>query len=136
MKLIIPHLAIPSRDLNESKEFYEKLGCEIGRCTEDSVIVNFFGTQLVLHKSLDYDRMVTMYPRHYGLVLDSKDAYYALHVIHEGHKKSSFVHQEMFTRGEGLFHEHKTFFLLDPSNNLIEFKAYKNSKSIFGVDNG
>ncbi len=39
--------------------------------------------------------------------------------------------KEPFIRFEGMQEEHTTFFLKDPSNNLIEFKHYKNERMIY-----
>lgn len=56
MKNITPfHLAIPVRDLAESRNFYTHvLNCEEGRSTADWVDYNFFGHQLVIHESPHY----------------------------------------------------------------------------------
>ena len=34
--------------------------------------------------------------------------------------------KEPFRRFEGTAREHRSFFLVDPSNNVVEFKWYKN----------
>jgi extradiol dioxygenase family protein len=134
-KLLIPHLAIPCRDLEECEKFYVELGCEIGRKLDTSLIINFFGgVQLVPHMSSEWTASdnVKMYPRHFGVILSSPTPYEDLDVIWNRLKNSDRVFEGLFTRNEGKFAEHRTFFILDPSNNLIEFKAYKNESSIFG----
>lgn len=125
------HLAIPSRDLNESKEFYESLGCEIGRVSKDSVIVNFFGMQVVLHESSDWVRDPNMYPRHFGLVLNTGGDYTPIQVMWKKYADGPNVFSQLFMRNQGKFTEHQSFFLKDPSNNLIELKTYKNHEAIF-----
>ncbi len=104
----------------------------MGRQSEDAAIINFLGTQLVIHKSDDWDRYPEMYPRHFGVLLNSEDAYEMLDDLWKNYADRDFVFEPLFIRNKGKHEEHKTFFLLDPSNNLLEFKAYKNSESIFG----
>ena len=44
------HLAIPVKDLSESKNFYKNiLGCKPGRESNEWADYNFFGHQLVIH---------------------------------------------------------------------------------------
>ena len=46
------HLAIPVRDLDETRSFYrDVLGCAEGRSSDLWVDFNFFGHQLVIHMS-------------------------------------------------------------------------------------
>lgn len=129
------HLAIPSRDIEESVRFYKELGCEVGRVNETSAIFNFFDMQLVVHKCdalhRDFTDITSMYPRHYGLVLDTDGDYRPLQMMWDKYKAGPGVFKELFTRNEGKFTEHKSFFLKDPSNNLIEVKTYKNYEAIF-----
>jgi extradiol dioxygenase family protein len=40
-------------------------------------------------------------------------------------------HTEPFRRFPGLQEEHATFFLRDPSNNLIEFKHYRDPAMMY-----
>lgn len=45
------HLAIPCKDLDETADFYQKLGCKVARRYDDRVTFNFFGDQVVCHLS-------------------------------------------------------------------------------------
>lgn len=121
------HLAIPSDDLNESMKFYTQLGCKIGRFNDAYVIVDFFGMQLVCHKSDKIDLEPEMYPRHFGIILKQPEWHYLLKYADSA--KLRFFQRD-FTRFHGQPQEHKTFFLLDPSNNIIEFKAYADQRTI------
>lgn len=121
------HLAIPSKDLYESMEFYSQLGCKIGRFTDAYVIVDFFGMQLVCHKSDEWDHEPTMYPRHFGIILKQSEWFYLLKYC-ESLTLPFF--QKDFVRFQGLPQEHKTFFLKDPSNNVVEFKTYHDQRTI------
>ncbi|GEL76256.1 VOC family protein [Tenuibacillus multivorans] len=117
------HLAIPCKELDETVEFYEKLGCNLARRYDDRVTFDFFGDQVVCHLSPDHiDEKPTMYPRHYGITFLEKDNY------NESLKKAIDEKLPFFTepmvRFKGKQEEHMTFFLIDPSNNLLEFKYY------------
>ena len=49
-KLTPFHLAIPVKNLSESKDFYENiLGCKRGRESDEWADYDFFGHQLVIH---------------------------------------------------------------------------------------
>lgn len=122
------HLAIPARDLKESEAFYRNLGIHIGRKYDTHIVMDFHDHQVVLHHSQLYDREVAMYPRHYGLVLNSLAE---LKSLWNRWQFAEFVFEEYFVRREGEREEHHTFFLKDPSNNLIEFKWYKYRSAIF-----
>ena len=127
---IILHLAIPASDINESVEFYLKLNAKLGRRSSEWAILNFFNLQLVLHKNQDVDANPNMYPRHFGVIVDSDSKLLHYHDLAKQNKLKFF--QECFSRFAGDLAEHKTFFLCDPSNNLIEFKWYRNTCSVFG----
>lgn len=118
------HLAIPSEDLDSSLEFYvQRLGCRLARRYEDRITLDFFGHQVVCHLAPDkVDRIPSMYPRHFGMTLLRKDDFESLLVRARQHGATFF--QDSFTRFQGDREEHETFFLIDPSNNLLEFKHY------------
>lgn len=129
---MIFHLAIPARDLKEAKEFYTRLGAKPGREYDTHIVLNFYGCQLVCHLStvLEYNREPKMYPRHFGVIIDSKDEfYYTLKMCNDIASEAIFQH--LFFRHEDEFAEHHTFFLKDPSNNVIEFKWYRNQEAVF-----
>jgi extradiol dioxygenase family protein len=124
------HLAIPVRDIPQSIIFYsDVLGFAIGRHGDEFAIVDFSGCQLVLHRSDKFPKRLTMYPRHFGTVFEDLDLFELNWKKHEG---ADYVFEERFSRYDGRLEEHHTFFLKDPSNNLIEFKWYKNRAMIFG----
>jgi len=124
------HLAIPCSDLKKAKEFYLDLGCQVAREHDDRININFFGDQVVCHYSPDkIDQKPQMYPRHFGVTIKNKTEYdiFLKHIIE---KKLPFF-QKPFTRFSGKEEEHQSFLLIDPSNNLLEFKYYKNIKMIY-----
>ncbi len=130
---VLFHLAIPARDIPATIEFYrDKLLLQLGRYTDEWAIFNFSGTQLVVHKSNDIADKATMYPRHFGLVLRHKD-------IFDGTHARAFLAgvpflAAKFSRFMGTPAEHETFCIIDPSNNVIEFKWYRNEGAIFGTN--
>ncbi|MEI3607502.1 VOC family protein [Pseudogracilibacillus sp. SE30717A] len=117
------HLAIPCKELDETAEFYAKLGCRLARRYDDRVTFDFFGDQLVCHLSPEnIDPKPSMYPRHFGITFLNKEEYdqtltYAL-------EQELPLFSKPMTRFEGRQEEHMTFFLIDPANNLLEFKYY------------
>ncbi|MCX7342913.1 MAG: VOC family protein [Proteobacteria bacterium] len=125
------HLAIPTHDLSLAKVFYTKaFGAYIGREYDNYVIFNFFGHQVVTHLNpAKVDTEVTMYPRHYGIIFDKKEDFDSVYAKCKGAKASFF--EELFERFQNKSGWHFSFFVSDPSNNLIELKYYVNQKDIF-----
>jgi extradiol dioxygenase family protein len=126
------HLAIPSHDLKKAEKFYsEGLGCEVGRIKDDRITLDFFGDQVVCHKSSEdeIDDDPEMYPRHFGVTFVEEDDFDT--VIDRARENDLNFFQEPFKRFEGEKDEHRTFFLKDPSNNLLEFKWYKNKSQMY-----
>jgi extradiol dioxygenase family protein len=127
------HLAIPVHDIAEARAFYgDLLGCPEGRSSESWVDFNFFGHQLVchLHKESpkytsagtsnlvdDHDVPVP----HFGAVLEL-DAWDRLSEKLKAANIRFVI--EPHVRFKGQSGEQATMFLLDPSGNAIEFKAF------------
>jgi len=127
---IVFHLAIPSADLNESAEFYSKLGCRIARRYDDRVTVELLGHQVVCHLSPDkIDRHPQMYPRHFGITFTEEGHFERILSTAIEHNVEFF--QKPFIRFKGLPEEHRAFFLKDPSNNLLEFKYYCDPRMVY-----
>lgn len=125
------HLAIPVRDLKAARAFYgELLGCPEGRSSEAWVDFNFFGHQLVCHVAETAARETASNPvdghdvpvPHFGMVLEMAD-WDAL----TKRLKAAGVRFviEPHLRFPGQPGEQATMFLLDPSGNALEFKAFK-----------
>jgi extradiol dioxygenase family protein len=119
------HLAIPCRDLDEAASFYvDRLGCRLARRYDDRITLDFFGDQVVCHLAPDaIDEEPRMYPRHFGVTFRRKEAFDA--VLERAREANLEFFEPPFVRFGGLREEHETFFLKDPSNNLIEFKHYR-----------
>ncbi len=124
------HLAIPSHDLGMAKEFYELLGCEVARTYEDRITLNFFGDQVVCHFDEGYEPPEPkMYPRHFGVTFVEEAEFQDVYKRSKGAQLKFF--KDVFFRFQGKREEHKTFFLEDPSGNLLEFKWYKDPEMIY-----
>jgi extradiol dioxygenase family protein len=125
-------LAIPAKNIPEMESFYSKLGCKIGRKSSQFVIFKFFGAQVVAHKTDKIEQTPKMYPRHFGIVCDSHEEYASIYAHAIAHDLKIWSGPQL--RWPKTEEEHETFFLIDPSNNLIEFKHYKNKSAIFDLD--
>ena len=129
------HLAIPVSNLEKSRHFYKDiLGCSLGRSSDEWIDFNFFEHQLVIHKSNSIqenkynsvDGHDVPIP-HFGVILDWE----------QWHEFSNRIKDEMefvikpYIRFKGKTGEQATMFFLDPDNNALEFKAFKNDNMIF-----
>jgi len=127
------HLAIPVRDLASARAFYGGLlGCREGRSAERWVDFDFFGHQLVCHVAGNYpgagdagstnavDGHDVPVP-HFGAVLELPAFEDLAQRLRDAGVK--FV-IEPCVRFRGQPGEQATMFLLDPSGNAIEFKAF------------
>jgi hypothetical protein len=125
------HLAIPARDLDEAQEFYvTQLGCHLARRYDDRITLDFFGDQLVCHLSGAWDKdPPALYPRHFGTTFRRRDDFEALQRLIEA--RDIPFHRACQSRFEGLAEEHVTMVLCDPSNNLIEFKWYRDPRMMY-----
>ena len=143
MKLTPFHIAIPVRDIAESRLFYSTiLGCEEGRSDETWVDFNLYGHQFVCHLNpnigkdgkLDshynpVDSHAVPVP-HYGVVLEM-DQWEALAEKLKSHQIEFVI--EPYVRFKGETGEQATLFFLDPSGNALEFKAFKDMNQLFAV---
>lgn len=132
MNQVLFHLAFPVTDIAQTKAFYsDGLGCEIGRESPTSVILNLYGHQIVAHLSKEpLTPQKGIYPRHFGLVFTSEADWEAL--LDRAKQKNLHFYQEAKRRFVGLPTEHRTFFLEDPFHNILEFKYYSQASAIFG----
>ncbi|MBO3461604.1 VOC family protein [Aetokthonos hydrillicola Thurmond2011] len=129
MKDSIFHLAIPCRDLDEAQDFYEKkLGCKVGRRSPDRISFNFFSAQLICHLHPEkVDNSPEIYPRHFGINFQSKEDFHA--VLEAAKKHNLEFIQEPFLEYRGT--ELLTFFLKDPSNNVLQFKSFLDGEIVY-----
>ena len=126
------HLAFPVGDMAATKAFYaDGLGCEVGRETSASVILNLFGHQLVAHLTRAPSApQKGIYPRHFGLIFSRQEDWQTLE--QRARTKGLPFYEDPKWRFVGTPLEHATFFLRDPFENLLEFKFYRHPSAIFG----
>jgi uncharacterized protein len=132
MSSILFHLAFPIQDIDAAKRFYvEGLGCKLGRESANAVTFGLADHQLVAHVvEGSPSKQKGIYPRHFGLVFLSKQDWQAL--ADRAKEKGLRFFQQPRVRFPGTAIEHHTFFLQDPSENLLEFKHYTRESAIFG----
>ena len=131
------HLAIPVKNLEKSKQFYENvLGCKAGRKNKNWADYNLFGNQIVLHYCQSNEKAPQHNPvdgkavpiPHFGVVLPWKIFMNFEKRLIE--KQIQFIIQP-YIRFKGEVGEQKTMFFYDPSHNALEFKTFKNKKNLF-----
>ena len=131
------HLAFPVKDLNTTKDFYRKiLDCKVGRESESWVDFNLYGHQIVAHlapeecndvdsSNVDGDQIPC---RHFGVILEWYE-------WEELSKKLDLLEISYLVSPKIRFKnkpgEQGTFFLKDPSGNVLEFKTFKNDVDVF-----
>jgi len=131
------HLAFHVRDLPTTRRFYgEVLGCREGRSTETWVDFDFFGNQISAHTTGEVMRTeptgkvenLAVPMPHFGAIL----AWEEFSAIAERVRTAGlpFV-VEPRIRYAGQPGEQATMFLLDPSGNALEFKAFRNPEHVF-----
>ena len=131
------HLAFPVNDLASARAFYTGiLGCAEGRASDDWVDFDFFGHQIVAHLNpdeaghkahnlVDGDEVPV---RHFGAILSMTEWRALVDRLTE--MKVDFI-IEPDIRFQGDPREQATFFILDPSGNALEFKAFEDDSRIF-----
>jgi uncharacterized protein len=132
---MIFHLAFPIENIPDTKKFYvDGLGCTVGREATSSIILNLYGHQLVAHVSeQSLPAQAGIYPRHFGIVFPALADWQAL--LDRAKLQQLTFYQSAKHRFSGAITEHRTFFLVDPFANLLEFKYYTHSEAIFGATN-
>ncbi|TXC85251.1 VOC family protein [Luteibaculum oceani] len=130
------HLAIPVKDLDETRTFYrEIMGCEEGRSSEQWVDFNFFGHQLVIHLSQVLNATIKNHVDghgvpvpHFGVVLSMEEwEELATRLKAKGVR----FEIEPYVRFKGQPGEQATMFFNDPSGNALEFKAFADLSRMF-----
>lgn len=133
------HVAFPVRDLSEARAFYESvLGCAVGRTDARWIDFNLFGHQVTAHLVDDDVAAIgtnwvdgkTVPVQHWGVILEM-DEWSALAEKLRSHNVTFVI--EPYIRFKGEVGEQATMFLLDPSGNALEFKAFADDAAIFAT---
>ncbi len=132
------HLAMPVHDLDAARSFYgDLLGCPEGRSAASWVDFDLYGHQFVAHldaaatahvqltNTVDGDAVPVP---HFGVLLSPHDWQRLADRLRAAN--TMFV-IEPHTRFAGEVGEQSTMFLLDPSGNALEFKAFADDRQVF-----
>jgi extradiol dioxygenase family protein len=133
------HIAFPVDDIAAARRFYGTvLGCAEGRSTESWIDFDLFGHQIVAHYKPraaepdgphhnPVDGHDVPVP-HFGVVL-TMPKWEALAARLRAADIAFVIEPHIRFKGE--VGEQATMFLLDPSGNALEFKAFKDMRSLF-----
>ncbi|MDE1161484.1 MAG: VOC family protein [Acidobacteriaceae bacterium] len=133
------HIAFPVTDLEASRHFYGIiLGCEEGRSSANWIDFNLFGHQVVAHlrpagneasgaNHSHVDGHNVPVP-HFGVVL-TMDVFDTFAERLKAAKVKFELEPQI--RFKGQVGEQATMFLLDPSGNALEFKAFADMSQVF-----
>ena len=131
------HLAFPVKELEKTLIFYrDLLGCKTGRSSDKWIDFDFWGHQVVAHVSpQDAGKSASnevdgheVPAKHFGVILSWAEFHELAGRLKEHGTK--FV-IEPYIRFKGEPGEQATMFLLDPSGNALEFKAFRDESQIF-----
>ena len=131
------HLAFPVHDLAAARAFYGGLlGCTEGRSSDSWVDFDLYGHQIVAHLAPARTGIAAHNPvddhdvpvPHFGVILSMAD-WEALATRLKAAGTRFVIEPCIRFRGE--VGEQATLFLLDPSSNALEFKAFADPSRIF-----
>jgi extradiol dioxygenase family protein len=130
------HLAFPVHDLAAARAFYgEVLGCPEGRSAEDWVDFELLGHQIVAHLAPREAASATnavdgqdVPVRHFGVILAPQDWRDMAGRLEAAGARFLIEPQVRFKGEAG---EQSTMFVLDPSGNALEFKAFADDSQVF-----
>ncbi len=131
------HYAFPVHDLGAARAFYGGvLGCPEGRSDRTWVDFNLYGHQIVAHLDPCADAVQVhnavdghdVPVPHFGIVLSMAQWQELAGRLRAADVKFLI---EPGVRFRGLVGEQATLFLLDPSGNALEFKAFADPDQLF-----
>jgi extradiol dioxygenase family protein len=131
------HYSFFVKDLAVTRRFYgEILGCREGRSSESWVDFDFFGNQISAHttgmpapaENKGFVDGIAVPMPHFGAILGWEE-FHALAARVESAKLDFIVAPR--SRFVGQPSEQATMFLLDPSGNALEFKAFRRPEHVF-----
>jgi len=132
------HLAVPVLDLVEATSFYcDFLACTRGSCEAKKwQDINFWGNELTLH----YSNNSNFRERHNVDMGEVCVPHFGIHLIREDfnqlkeriiNNKNIVFFDDPYLRFLNDPREQETFFIEDPSKNVIEIKTMKNPETLF-----
>jgi extradiol dioxygenase family protein len=132
----IGHISIPVWSIKDTQQFYgELLGCPQGRLTETKVDFNFFGQHLVCHVASERFKEEAAQDqtwgerlsRHFGVIV-SMDEWKRVAKVLEGKDVTYVIAPKI--DNEGTDREEGLIFMLDPAQNSVEFKGFRNPATL------
>ena len=133
------HIAFPVDDLEAARRFYGGvLGCPEGRSSDSWIDFDLFGHQIVAHlaprpraasEAGHVDGHNVPVP-HFGVVLDMPRWEALAERLRSAGVSFGLEPQTRFVGQPG---EQATLFLLDPSGNALEFKAFADLGQLFAT---
>ena len=126
------HLAVPAGDIPTALKFYKDiLGCKTGNQEEGHWIdVDFWGNELTLHQTETRQNrerhhvdMGEVCVPHFGIHL-TRDVFDSIKEKIETHDEFKYL-DEPYLRFKDDEQEQETFFIKDPSGNVIEIKTMR-----------
>ncbi len=131
------HLAFPVRELIATERFFvDLIGCRVGRRSEHWIDFDFAGHQITAHLAPDECQASqrnavdgkAVPVRHFGLVMDWGDWEALADRIRQQGEAFYLEPQIRFPEQVG---EQGTFFIEDPSGNMLEFKSFRQPSRLF-----
>ena len=131
------HLAFPVHNLEQARAFYvDTLGCGTGRHSDKWIDFDLYGHQVVAHlapedcrpvkeNKVDGDQVPS---RHFGVILPWEKWKELSNIIRDKNIDFLIEPRVRFKDSSG---EQGTFFISDPSGNILEFKTFKNDNDVF-----
>ncbi len=130
------HMSLPCISVKDTKSFYsEIIGASLGRTADSWVDVNLFGHQITFIRAKKFNFINPNYvfegkilpSFHFGIIVDEK----TWKTIYKALKKEELhlVDKTVFLKDKA--GEHKSFFIKDPNDYMLEFKCFENPKNIF-----
>jgi extradiol dioxygenase family protein len=133
------HLALPCINIEETKIFYQEiLKAKTGRWGENWMDIDLFGNQLTFTQAGNFNFDFKSYrfsdhvlpSFHFGVIVKT-DVWKGLY------GKLSEMDLEITTEATFLKDrtgEHRSFFVRDPNNYMVEFKCFSTDDEIFATD--
>lgn len=130
------HISLPCFDIEATKDFYlNKIGATSGRQAENWVDINLFNNQMTFNKAGKFDFNNPNYvfegkilpSFHIGVIVDLK-------TWEKMYSRLTGLKLDVVTRAtflKGKKGEHTSFFIKDPNDYMLEFKTFKDPKTIF-----
>ena len=134
------HIAFASSNFNAARHFYGKiLQLPEGRSGLNWVDYNFYGNQLTIQEiqqsvevKMNYRHPKSGMPlNHFGVILPWDEFHTLVNRLHEA---DVFPIVDEQTVMEGEVGEQKIIMFQDPDANVIEFKTFKDLKSVFATE--